>query len=160
MNANWDAYSAFFDDGIVPASDIVSTVFIIGFALVGLYIAKWMYSQLRSRSLKLIPPRRETRRSSSQIGPRASVPTDILVILLFLINRLAHDRERSGRIVDRSVAGGRSGHDARPEIGFDRATEGRLPTQSDESRLDCPAVVGEGRIRGHFRRRRWNHTRG
>ncbi|MBR4225191.1 MAG: hypothetical protein IKR86_00045 [Candidatus Methanomethylophilaceae archaeon] len=45
-NVNWDAYSAFFDDGIIPASDVVSTVFIIAVALAGLYIARWMYSKL------------------------------------------------------------------------------------------------------------------
>ncbi len=45
-NINWEAYSAFFDDGIIPASDIVSTVFIIAVALAGLYIARWMYSKL------------------------------------------------------------------------------------------------------------------
>ena len=45
-NVNWDAYSAFFSDGIIPASDIVSTVFIIAAALAGLYIARWMYSKL------------------------------------------------------------------------------------------------------------------
>ena len=43
---NWDAYSAFFNDGIIPASDVVSTVFIIAVALAGLYIARWMYSKL------------------------------------------------------------------------------------------------------------------
>ena len=45
-NINWDAYSAFFNDGIIPASDIVSTIFIIGVALAGLYVARWMYSKL------------------------------------------------------------------------------------------------------------------
>ena len=45
-NVNWDSYSAFFNDGIIPASDIVSTVFIVAVAFVGLYIARWMYSQL------------------------------------------------------------------------------------------------------------------
>ena len=45
-HVNWDAYSAFFDDGIIPASDVVSTVFIIAVALAGLYIARWMYSKL------------------------------------------------------------------------------------------------------------------
>ena len=46
MSATWDAYSAFVTDGIIPASDIVSTVFIVAVAFVGLYIARWMYSQL------------------------------------------------------------------------------------------------------------------
>ena len=45
-NVNWDAYSAFFNDGIIPASDVVSTVFIIAVALAGLYIARSMYSKL------------------------------------------------------------------------------------------------------------------
>ncbi len=45
-NINWEAYSAFFNDGIIPASDIVSTVFIIAAAFAGLYIARWMYSKL------------------------------------------------------------------------------------------------------------------
>ena len=43
---NWAAYSEYFADGLIPASDIVSTVFIIAVAFVGLYIARWMYSQL------------------------------------------------------------------------------------------------------------------
>ena len=46
MSANWEAYSAFFNDGIIPASDVVSTVFIIVVAFAGLYIARWMYSKL------------------------------------------------------------------------------------------------------------------
>ena len=45
-NINWECYSAFFNDGIIPASDIVSTVFIVAVAFAGLYIARWMYSQL------------------------------------------------------------------------------------------------------------------
>ena len=46
MSESWDAYSAFFQDGLIPASDIVSTVFIIAVAFAGLWIARWMYSQL------------------------------------------------------------------------------------------------------------------
>lgn len=46
MSASWDAYSAFFEEGIIPGSEIVSTVFIVAVAFVGLYIARWMYSQL------------------------------------------------------------------------------------------------------------------
>lgn len=45
-NVNWDAYSSFFTDGIIPASDVVSTVFIIAVAFFGLFVARWMYSQL------------------------------------------------------------------------------------------------------------------
>ncbi len=45
-NINWDAYSAYFDSGLIPASDIVSTVFIIVVAFAGLYIARWMYGKL------------------------------------------------------------------------------------------------------------------
>ena len=43
---NWEGYSAWFDDGIIPASDIVSTIFIIAVAFAGLYIARWMYGKL------------------------------------------------------------------------------------------------------------------
>lgn len=46
MNPNWEGYSSFFTDGVIPGSEIVSTVFIIGFAFVGLYIARWMYTQI------------------------------------------------------------------------------------------------------------------
>ncbi len=46
MADNWGAYSDYFTQGLIPASDIVSTVFIVAVAFVGLYIARWMYSQL------------------------------------------------------------------------------------------------------------------
>ncbi len=45
-DVNWDMYSAYFNDGLIPASDIISTVFIVAVAFVGLWIARWMYSQL------------------------------------------------------------------------------------------------------------------
>jgi hypothetical protein len=43
---NWDAYAKPFADGIIPGSEIVSTIFIVAVAFIGLYIARWMYSQL------------------------------------------------------------------------------------------------------------------
>ncbi len=43
---SWEGYASYFAKGIIPASDIVSTVFIVAVAFVGLYIARWMYSQL------------------------------------------------------------------------------------------------------------------
>lgn len=43
---NWEGYSAWFDDGLIPCSDVVSTVFIIVVAFAGLYIARWMYGKL------------------------------------------------------------------------------------------------------------------
>ena len=47
MADNWGLYtSEYFANGIIPASEIVSTVFIIAVAFAGLWIARWMYSQL------------------------------------------------------------------------------------------------------------------
>ncbi len=45
-SVNWDAYNTLFQDGLFPGTDIVSTVFIIAVAFAGLWIARWMYSQL------------------------------------------------------------------------------------------------------------------
>lgn len=42
---SWDAYAAFFVDGI-PYGDIISTVFIVGLCALGLLVAKRMYKQL------------------------------------------------------------------------------------------------------------------
>lgn len=54
MSINWDYYtngnpineSTGFLEGLIPHSEIVSTVFIIAVAFAGLYIARWMYSKL------------------------------------------------------------------------------------------------------------------
>ena len=43
---NWEGYTDYFTQGIIPGSEIVSTVFIVAVAFVGLWIARWMYSQL------------------------------------------------------------------------------------------------------------------
>jgi hypothetical protein len=43
---NWEAYKTLFESGLFPGTEIVSTVFIVAVAFVGLYIARWMYSQL------------------------------------------------------------------------------------------------------------------
>lgn len=49
-NINWEGYitgeTCDFTAGLIPHSEIVSTVFIIAVAFAGLYIARWMYSKL------------------------------------------------------------------------------------------------------------------